>query len=179
MPVSPGARCSTPGNGQETATPTFTGRRPSNFRAVVMSIQQSMRPHGSPQALEARRYKAVALRAKGWSTSRIARAVKATPQGVGGWLRACRRLGRRALKAKPVPGRPPRLLAGHRQDLTRRLLKGAMANGFATDLWTCPRITQLIHDRYGVDYHCHHIPRLMGRLGFSPSEAPAACPGAG
>jgi len=51
------------------------------------------------------------------------------------------------------------------------LLKGASAFGFAADLWTCPRIAQLIEKRYRVHYHVDAIPRLMASLGFSPSEA--------
>ena len=78
------------------------------------------------------------------------------------------------MDAKPVPGRPPKLSARQRQGLVQCLLKGAVAFGFATDLWTCPRIAQLIEQRYGVHYHVDAIPRLMASLGFSPSEARAA-----
>ena len=51
-----------------------------------------------------------------------------------------------------------------------RLLKGAKANGFPTDLWTCPRIAQVIEARYGVHYHVDHIVRLMASLGFSAQK---------
>jgi transposase len=51
--------------------------------------------------------------------------------------------------------------------LAARLLKGAKANGFSTDLWTCSRIAELIERRYGVRYHVDHIPRLMASLGWS------------
>jgi transposase len=61
--------------------------------------------------------------------------------------------------------------------LVNQLLKGATAHGFATDLWTCPRIARFIRQRYRVRYHVDHIPKLMASLGFSPSEAPEACPG--
>ena len=33
------------------------------------------------------------------------------------------------------------------------VLKGAKAAGFPTDLWTCPRVAQLIKDRSGPRYH--------------------------
>ena len=86
------------------------------------------------------------------------------------WLREYRHNGAAGLAAKPVPGRPSKLNARRRRALTGCLLKGAEAFGFATGLWTCPRIAQLIEQRYGVHYHVDAIPRLMASLGFSPSE---------
>jgi len=52
----------------------------------------------------------------------------------------------------------------------RRLLSGATAQGFTTDLWTCPRIALLIERQFNVGYHVDHIPRLMRSLGFSAQK---------
>jgi transposase len=101
----------------------------------------------------------------------IARLLKTTPQAVCRWLRDYRRGGDLALAAGPVPGRPSKLTARQRRSLVGCLLKGAGAFGFATDLWTCPRIGQLIEQRYRVHYHVDAIPRLTASLGFSPSKA--------
>jgi transposase len=54
------------------------------------------------------------------------------------------------------------------------LLKGAAACGFDTDLWTCPRIAELIRRRWGIAYHVDAVPRLMAGLGFSLSKARTA-----
>ena len=129
-----------------------------------------MRPHGSPEQLAQRRRKAVALSRQGYGPTEIARMLKTTPQSVCRWLREYRHNGAAGLAAKPAPGRPSKLNARRRRALTACLLKGAEAFGFATDLWTCPRIAQLIEQRYGVHYHVDAIPRLMASLGFSPSE---------
>ncbi len=136
-----------------------------------------MRPYGSAKQLERRRYKAVALHRQGRKIPAIAAQVNATPQAVRQWLRSYRLGGAGALAAKPVPGRPCKLSAAKRQRLQEYLLKGPQAVGFATDLWTCPRVSQLIRDRLGVSYHVDHIPRLLSGLGFSPSEAPGASQG--
>jgi len=130
-----------------------------------------MRPHGSPKELERRRRRAVALREEGYGPSEIARQLNTTPQSVCRWMRAYRRGGSAALSAKPPPGRPPKLNARQRRALVQCLLKGARAAGFATDLWTCPRIAQVIEQRYGVHYHIDALPRVLASLGFSPSEA--------
>ena len=104
---------------------------------------------------------------QGRTNTEIAEMLDTTPQSVGRWRRTYQKQGDAGLAAKPAPGRPPRLSARQKQRLAVRLLKGARANGFATDLWTCPRIVELIARRYGVRYHVDHIPRLMASLGFS------------
>ena len=50
------------------------------------------------------------------------------------------------------------------------LLKGAQAVGFPTDLWTCPRVAQLIRERLGVSYHVDHVCRVLHGLGWSPQR---------
>jgi transposase len=131
----------------------------------------SMRPHGSSAQLERRRREAVSLMDQGWRPTQIARRLGTTLRSVDRWIRAHRQRGAGALKAKPSPGRPPKLSARQRQSLVNCLLKGAAACGFATDLWTCRRIAELIHRRFGVSYHVDAVPRLMRGLGFSPSKA--------
>jgi transposase len=71
------------------------------------------------------------------------------------------------LAAKPVPGRPGKLNARQRRSLALRLVRGATANGFGSDLWTCPRIAELVRRDFQVHYHVDHIPRLLASLGFS------------
>jgi len=129
--------------------------------------------------LEQRRHKAVALREQGLTQAEIARRLNTTPRSVRRWLRAHRDGGRDALAAKPAPGRPSHLTQRQRRGLVQCLLRGARQAGFATDLWTCPRIAQVIAQRYGVHYHVAAIPRLMAGLGFSPSKARVPGPGAG
>ena len=130
-----------------------------------------MRPHGSPEQLERRRRKAVALREQGVGPSQIARRLNTTPQTVCQWVREHHRGGDDALAAKPASGRPSKLSVRQRRGLVNCLLRDATDFGFATNLWTCPRIAELIERRYGVSYHVDAIPRLMASLGFSPSEA--------
>jgi transposase len=50
------------------------------------------------------------------------------------------------------------------------LARGAQAAGFATDLWTCPRVAALIQSRWGIWYHVDHICRLLHTLGWSPQR---------
>ena len=72
-----------------------------------------------------------------------------------------------ALKAKPHPGPTARLNQHQRRKLVEVLLRGPCQAGFATDIWTCPRVALVIQEQFGVTYHTSHIWRLLRRLGWS------------
>jgi len=59
-------------------------------------------------------------------------------------------------------------MAQHKRRLEALLLKGPQAAGFDTDLWTCPRVAELVQRRFGVEYHVDHVGRLLHDLGWSP-----------
>jgi len=129
-----------------------------------------MRPTGSPEALERRRQRAVELLRQHLPPVEVAQRVGVDRRSVRRWKAAYRKQGEGALRAKPAPGRPPRLSVPEKTELAAALLKGAKAAGFPTDLWTCPRVGQLIAHRFGVRYHVDHIGRLLRSLGFTPQK---------
>ena len=63
-------------------------------------------------------------------------------------------------------------LKRRRGQLEEALLAGPAAAGYATDLWTGPRIRKLIWDRFRVRYHRGHVWLLLRKLGWS-CEKPA------
>jgi transposase len=83
------------------------------------------------------------------------------------WRDAWRRRGADALKVGSSPGRPPKLKATQRRRLLRLLLKGPLAHGYHTNVWTTARIAEVIRREFGVSYHRDHIGRLMHRLNWS------------
>lgn len=129
-----------------------------------------MRPHGSPKTLEVRRLRAIVLLRKGHAAAEIAAKLGVDRRSVYRWQAAHLAKGIKALSAQPAPGRPPKLDDDDRARLEKLLLKGAVAAGFHTDLWTCPRIVELIHSEFGVRYHVDHIGRLLRSLGWSPQK---------
>lgn len=129
-----------------------------------------MRPQGSPEALQKRRFRAISLLEKGYPPVEVARMVGVDRRSVRRWKAAKRKSGISSLKAKPSPGRPSRLKPQQKQKLRRMLLKGAAGCGFPTDLWTCPRVAQILRSRFNVDYHVDHLSRLLHSLGFSPQK---------
>jgi transposase len=78
--------------------------------------------------------------------------------------------GLAGLAARPVQGRPSKLTARQRERLEAVLLRGAGASGFEGDLWTCPRVAQVIRQRFGIHYHVDHIGRLLRSLGWTPQR---------
>ncbi len=129
-----------------------------------------MRPYGSPTQLEQRRQQAAILFNQGIPPVEIARKLKVDRRSVRRWKASYRKQGATGIKAKAVPGRPPRINTHNKTMLERELLLGACRAGYLTDLWTCPRIAALIKNKFKVVYHIHHIPRLLRSLGWSPQK---------
>lgn len=46
-------------------------------------------------------------------------------------------------------------------------MKGAIANGYRTDLWTTQRSAEVVEKRFEVRFQRSHIPRLMHRINWS------------
>jgi transposase len=129
-----------------------------------------MRPSGSPGELERRRKRAIALLGEGYAPVEVAQRVGADRRSVRRWKAAYRSHRRSGIAAQPIPGRPAKLDEVAKAELQRTLLKGARAAGFDTELWTCPRVSEWIEQRYGVSYHVDHLGRLLHSLGFSPQK---------
>jgi transposase len=96
--------------------------------------------------------------------------VGADRRSVRRWKAAARIEGEAGVRAKPASGRPPKLRARQRAQLEALLLKGAQAAGYHSDLWTCPRVAEVIERRFGVCYHVDHIGRLLHDLGWSAQK---------
>jgi len=125
---------------------------------------------GSADLLEDRRRRALALLDDGLSLNEGGRQIGCNPSSVMRWRDARRQGGVDALQVRFSPGRPLKLAAGKRKRLVRLLLKGPMAQGYRTNLWTTPRIAEMVEREFGVRYHPDHIGRLMHSLGWTPQK---------
>lgn len=125
------------------------------------------RPTGSAELIEARRHQALRLLDEGYSLTEVGRLTDSAASSVMRWRDARARGGSLALKVRSAPGRPPALSNAQRQRIIQRLMKGAMANGFTTELWTASRVAAVIHQCCKVQYHRSHVARLLHDFGFS------------
>lgn len=104
---------------------------------------------------------------EGWMVKDVAAALGVTRKSVSGWKKAVAEGGRRALRAKPQHVPQCRLSKQQRATLKRLLRAGPRRAGFATDLWTLPRVAELVERELGESYHPDHLGRMMHALGFS------------
>jgi transposase len=77
------------------------------------------------------------------------------------WHQAYQQDGKKGLRTKPIPGRPPRLTPAQTATLTGLLVAGAQKAGYATDLWTLRRVADLIEKRFGVHYGLTGARRVL------------------
>src|SRR3954470_2713629 len=102
-----------------------------------------MRDKGSPEELEHRRLLAVQRVSEGYSTEEVADFLGVDPRSVRRWVAAFRHHGAAELAARAVPGRPPKLTTTQEKIVRRWLTDNPTEHGFATELWTAPRLAQL------------------------------------
>jgi transposase len=117
--------------------------------------------------LERRRRRGARLLAAGVTQAEVARRVGVTRTSVSRWERLRQEGGEQALKRPKRFGRPRRLSDLQCAELTDQLKAGAMAAGFATELWTLPRIRTLIEQRFAVQLTEPSVWRLLRSLGWS------------
>lgn len=129
-----------------------------------------MRPQGSAQELERRRKRAVLAVKEGSSVAEVARVLGVTDRSVRRWVAAERDADGDGLAAKPHPGPKPRLNKTQARQVLSWLKKSPSEFGFATELWTAPRVAHLIKERLGVEYHPRYVNEWLTRRGITPQK---------
>jgi len=87
------------------------------------------------------------------------------------WLSAYHYGGEEALKARPIPGKPPKLDGKQMQKLARILrARNPLQLGFPFALWTLAMVRELIRREFGVRLSEVSVGRVLRRLGFSPQR---------
>ena len=123
------------------------------------------------KTLEQLRIRAVRQIEQGAHPEDIAAGLGMTRAAVYGWLAKYREGGLDALRAKPVPGRPPSLDGAQ----LHRLYGLIVGNDprqlrFAFALWTRAMIRELIRREFGVRLSEVSVGRLLRKLGLSPQR---------
>jgi len=124
--------------------------------------------------LEARRMLAAKLLSEGVKAVEVARLVGAGHSSVKRWKSALAKEGLAGLAAKPQPPPPTKLDDLQRAKLVQILIAGPLASGYATDLWTCRRVAEVVRREFGVSHHPDHLGRILHHLGFTP-QRPEQC----
>jgi len=126
-------------------------------------------------SLQAMRNQAVKAVRNGRTVQSVADAYGLNIRTVFRWLAAYASGGQKALQAKPIPGRPPKL-----RDEQMSWLAGAIRSHtpqqykFEFALWTLGLISELIERRFGLSLSRSAVGRLMRSLGFT-AQRPLYC----
>ena len=126
-----------------------------------------MRPIGTPEQLEHRRRKAIALLQEGHRVNETATLVGVTPGAITQWRKAYEKQGEAFFQAHSPPGRPPGLSPKNKQKLEKLLLKGARKNGYPTELWTLQRVAEVIEKQFDIVYDASSVWHILKAMGWS------------
>ena len=114
-----------------------------------------------------RRRRGMRLLAAGVAQAEVARRIGFTRTTASRWEQKRQTGGLDALRRPERFGRPRRLSDAQCEELVRQLKAGALAAGFPTELWTLPRIAQLIEQRFAVRLTQPSVWRLLHVFGWS------------
>lgn len=117
--------------------------------------------------LERRRKQGMRLLANGVWPAEVARRVGVSRQSVLRWSKRHAQSGMEGLGRPKRFGRPPKLDEAQRAELIKALKVGALAAGFASELWTLPRIAKLIKERFEIELSQPSVWRMLQQLGWS------------
>ena len=123
------------------------------------------------KTLEVLRIRAVRQVEDGVHPEAVAGAIGMNSATVYRWVAAYREGGLEALKAKPVPGRPPKLDGRQLQKLYR-LIVGVDPRQlqFEFALWTREMVREVIRREFDVRLSAVSVGRLLRKMGLSPQR---------
>ena len=119
------------------------------------------------KGLERRRMRAVRLFEEGETQATVAHRLGVSRTTAMRWAEAWERNGAEGLRGAGRAGRKPRLSTEQLDEIEQALLEGPRALGYVTELWTLPRVAELIRRMTGERYHPGHVWRLLRGLGWS------------
>jgi transposase len=119
------------------------------------------------QEMEVRRLKAARHFDRGLGAAEVARRLGVTRQSAHEWRKTWEAGGKESLRSAGPAGPKPRLDQSAQQRLVDALIEGPQAAGYATDVWTLPRVRALITKLSDEVYDPAHVSRLLRSLGFS------------
>jgi transposase len=123
------------------------------------------------KTLEVLRIRAVEQVEAGAHPEQVAQTLGLHRKTVYGWLAAYREGGKDALKARPVPGRPPKL-GGRELSRLYALIVGRDPRQmqFEFALWTREMVREVIRREFRISLSVVSVGRLLRKLGLSPQR---------
>ena len=131
-----------------------------------------MRTEGTAAELQHRRDLAVQRIAEGYTTQEVADFLGVDPRSVRRWMATSRQQGAAGLAAQlgPGPGRPPKLSTTQEKIALRWLSDLPTEHSFPTELWSAPRLAQLVEQEFGVHFHPDYLGTWLRQRGYTPQK---------
>ena len=131
-------------------------------------MTRSNTPRRDFAAMQERRRRAARMFSSGnRSQAEIARELHISRQSVSRWFEAWRQDKPNWIRGAGRAGRRPKLDGAQLKQVDKALRQGAPAHGFATALWTLPRVAAVIERITGVHYHPGHVWKILAALEWS------------
>ena len=154
---------------QEVSLVTFTLRlTPLRRQQLYHRLQQA---YASGALRVGKRLHALLAIAEGMTVHDVAQMLGLGEQTVRDYLHRFLGQGVSSVVAKRPPGRPAKLTKTQRKELAALIAAGPQAAGYPSGCWSAMIMQDLIHRRFGVEYHPHYICTLLDNLGFSYQKA--------
>jgi transposase len=129
-----------------------------------------MMTKGTPAEWARRRRLAVQRLRLGYTQQEVANFFDVHPRSVQRWMQAYREGGMAGLKAKPHRGRPPRLSSQEERQVLQWFRRSPREFGFPTDLWSAPRVADLIQRQFGKKFHPHYLNQWLAERRITPQK---------
>ena len=121
--------------------------------------------HGT---LEAMRFRAIEASRAGMKPQALAVAYGVSTRTIFKWLSDFYKGGEQALRAKSIPGRPPKLDGAQMRWLAQAVTDGTpQQHGFASGLWTLSLMRELILRQFGHKLALASVGRIMRLMGIT------------
>lgn len=129
-------------------------------------IRPSPASHHDATTREKRRLKAGKLFEKGIHQAEVARRLTVSRTAVHYWYIIGKKKGEDGLR-RGRPGPKPQLTQQKLVRVTRALVKGPLAAGYATNLWTLARVADIIKRKTRINVSQTHTWRILHAPGWS------------
>lgn len=129
-----------------------------------------MNTYMSPDERERRRRLAVERVNGGQSQIEVARFLGVGKSTVSAWMKTYRDEGSDGLASKPRSGRPRKLSTEQEAEVLSWFSRSPTEFGFDSELWTAPRVTELIRRKLKVRFHARYINYWLAQRRITPQK---------
>lgn len=144
--------------------PLFLKLHPNTIKKLLRMKKES---EIDGQYRVAKRIHAAILNHEGNTSGKIAELLKAPRSKVSHWLSNYLQYGEESFLEGYRSGRPGKLSAEQKQELSDIVESGPVSYGFLSGVWTAVMIGKVIKNEFDIDYDARHVRRILDELDFS------------